>query len=74
MLITALRSKAPQENMQINLASARGLPWSRAKIMQMSKPQVQDPGRAGSPPPAENPILRLRRVQARSRRREACSF
>lgn len=49
----------PSGNMQINPSSALGLPLSRAKIMQMSRPQVQDPGRARTPTPlSEHPIIR----------------
>ena len=61
MLISALRSMAPQGNMQINPFSALGLPLSRAKIMQMSRPRVRDPGRADTPTPlSEHPIIRWR--------------
>lgn len=53
--------------------SAVGLLLSPTKIMQVSKPQAQDPGLAGAPNPWLIPFSR-RRFLARSRTRKPCSF
>lgn len=58
--------------MQISPFSTPGLLLSRAKIMQMSRRQVQDSGRAGAPHPQRMPFS-IKRVPAGSRTRQACS-